>query len=375
MSARLPDKVYSWFLVLTFGAFLYAPLVATSYNLAHEPETGREAKRAPAPRWGWSRAELSKLPGVAKWYFEDRYGLKKTLRYLHGLVMVRGLETSASAAVVLGRNDWLFLASENVLDYQRGARPLSDSAIEHWLREREKRRTWLAERGVSYALLIPPNTHTIYPEHLPLDLAPPGTTRLEQVVSAAARIAPRLRLIDVRATLLHHKPEARLYFKHDTHWNAVAGWLATQDVASALGLPALPGPLLPIQSKKTQGGDLARLLGLDRVYAEADDWPAQPLPLLTTEDGRPLTLSLTDVVYPDRYVVLNPAGRSTALVFRDSFGEALVPWVSALFAKTIWIGSGGFSDGVIQEEKPDFVIEQLVERKLMLLNKDTGTSP
>jgi alginate O-acetyltransferase complex protein AlgJ len=372
VAAKTGQRARGWAVVLLLGIFLSAPLIVTAYNLANHVGSAREEARAPAPRWSTDLQVLKKLPGASRWYFTERYGLKDTLMFLHGILMVKLLGASASSAVLLGKSDWLFLASERVLDYQRGAEPLSAAALEDWVDTLERRHNWLADQGIDYAFVVAPNTHTIYPEFLPTDLAKPGLTRLDQLVSAS-RAAPQVRLIDLRPALLRHKAEARLYFKTDTHWNPIGAWFATQEIAARLALPLDQGSLLPLRSQPLRGGDLARLLGLQQSSVEIEQWPAQVPPELTTEAGRPLsTWQLTDVQAPDRLVVRCARGKGTALIFRDSFGEALIPWLSAAFEQTIWIRSYEFSEELVQSERPDVVIEQVVERKLMHMKRPGG---
>ena len=49
------------------------------------------------------------------------------------------------------------------------------------------------------------------------------------------------------------------------------------------------------------------------------------------------------------------------LVFNDSFGEVLEPFLSLHFRETVFIGSQ-FSSVIIEQEKPDMVIMEVVER-------------
>lgn len=364
--------VARWVLPLIFLGAIAAPLLTTLFNIASGVGSAREESRAATPRLGTSFAELRALPGAAKWYFTERFGLKESLVYLHGLIEVKLLKTSSSSAVLLGHNDRLFLASERVLDYQRGAEPLTDAQLSDWTTTLEQRRRSLAEQNIRYAFVVAPNSHTIYPEDLPDDLAKPGRNRLDQLVEAAKSQAPEVCLIDLRPTLFPYKDQVPLYFKTDTHWSPAAGFLAAREIAARLQIQPPQGELLPVRELPVAGGDLARLLGLADSYADKEVWPAAtPLPL-KEESGAPLTVTLADVISRPRIVALNPAGQSTALIFRDSFGEALVPWLSGMFEKTIWIWSYEFSEELVQREKPQFVIEQLVERKLMTIRRPGG---
>jgi hypothetical protein len=359
------SRVYEATLAALFLGFLLAPVLVTAVNIARGPGTPREESRAPTPRLSFGKAELKRFPGALKWYFTERFGLKETFVHLHGLLEVKLLGTSSSSSVVLGKKGWLFLASEGALDYHRGAEPLGGPRLRLWLRELEGRRAWLEQRGIEYAFVVAPNTHSIYPEFLPDGVARGGRTRLDQLLEAARTSAPRVRVVDLRPSLLAFKDKAPLYFQTDTHWQPTAAFLATRTIAETFGLPPPAGELLPVRRHAIQGGDLARLLGLAQTLKDEEVWPAAEPEPVKEANGALLPSNLVDVVLRDRIVMLNPRGRGTAVIFRDSFGEALIPWVSGLFARTVWISSYEFSEEVVLQEQPQIVIEQVVERKLM----------
>jgi alginate O-acetyltransferase complex protein AlgJ len=352
--------------------FLYAPLVVSIVNIARKTGTPREERHAPTPTFPRSPQDVAPFLKKAKWYFIERFGLKHSLVTLYGLLKVNCLGGSSSSAVLLGRDGWLFLASENVLEYHRGADPLGEREVHSWVTTLDKRRQWLANRNVRHAVVVAPNSHTIYEEFLPDNLAKRGRTRLDQMNEAIRVLAPAVTWIDLTPALLGRKDDVQLFFKTDTHWTPAGAFVGTRAVAERLGLTPPMGETLPTRSRKIGGGDLARLLGLAQRMGDTEVWPAAvPLHLLD-DAGQQLALGFTDVVTSPRLVVLNPNASGTALVYRDSFGEAMIPWLSALFGKTVWLSSYEFSEEAVLAEQPDIVIEQIVERKLWTLNYPGG---
>jgi len=360
---------YQVALFVLLSCFLAAPLAVTAGEAFRGPTaTASDACSAP-PRWGKTWREALKYPGKLRYYLgEGCFGLKGSLVHLHGWISVRLLGTSSTPKVLLGENGWFFAAFDRVLDYQRAAEPLSEARLGEWIATLEQRRAALAARKIAYAFVVAPDAHSIYPEHLPRALTRGAPTRLDQLVEAARKQAPDLLLIDLRPVLLERKHEAPLYFKTDTHWNPVAGWLASRAIASRLGLRQEPGDLAPLRTRRIPGGDLVRLLGIEGSFEDSEAWPAaMPAPSMTDEAGKPLSYRFTNVKFRERVRVLNPSGRKKALVFQDSFAEAMLPWLSGAFAETLWLRSYRFSDEVVRQEAPDVVIEQVVERKLMSL--------
>ena len=53
-----------------------------------------------------------------------------------------------------------------------------------------------------------------------------------------------------------------------------------------------------------------------------------------------------------------------AVVFRDSFGSRLVPYLSEHFSRVVYLWQNDFDADVVRQEKPDVVIQEIVGRHL-----------
>ncbi len=371
-----PSPAASRMLVTVFLCVVTAPLLVTAIQLGRGPGTPREESTARTPRPPHDVRTLIRWPGEFKWYFHERFGFRQSLIRTHGLLKVNGLHVSSNAKVLLGANDWLFLTSESVLDYQRHARPFSSDELARWVRTLEDRRAWLAERGIAYMVVIAPNKHSIYPEFLPQALASGAReTRLDQL-SRALSAGSDVRLINLRDSLLSARSSGsgRLFHKTDTHWNLLGAWYGARAVVDALG-PSLtrdslgrePGELM---RRISHGGDLARLLGLASDRLETEVAPTDSPAPLVSSDGAPVRWKPLDVVSRKELIIESAGPGTSAVIFRDSFGEALIPWLSPCFGRATWRWEYGFDRQLIERERPDVVIQQLVERKLMTIAPD-----
>jgi len=56
-----------------------------------------------------------------------------------------------------------------------------------------------------------------------------------------------------------------------------------------------------------------------------------------------------------------------AVVFRDSFSMALVPFLSEEFGRAVYLWIQDFEPSVIEREKPDLVIQEYTERLLSVI--------
>jgi hypothetical protein len=66
-----------------------------------------------------------------------------------------------------------------------------------------------------------------------------------------------------------------------------------------------------------------------------------------------------------RVVTEQPASsRPRAVVFRDSFGSAMIPFLSEHFSRAVYVWQNDMAPALVEEERPDFVIQEWVGRHL-----------
>ncbi len=76
-------------------------------------------------------------------------------------------EASSRPDVMIGRDGWLFFTGKQMIENYRGVKTFTPGELQNWQTLLEKRRDWLARRGIKYLCVIPPDKHSIYPEYLP----------------------------------------------------------------------------------------------------------------------------------------------------------------------------------------------------------------
>jgi hypothetical protein len=226
----------------------------------------------------------------------------------------------------------------------------------------EGRRDWLAQRGIQYMFVIAPDKQSVYPEHLPSWLKPiRHHTKLDQFFDYM-RTHSTVTVLDLRPALRAAKQIAPTYYKTDSHWNSFGGFVACQQILKNLPQKTPTTGWLSLDSfefekEKFTGGDLTILLG--GVYGEEDDVALVPKshfpPLVETVQNPKFAVSTC--------FTSNYSAEGTCIVFRDSFGPALMPFLGYHF-KTVgyfWL-PGGFDTNCIDETKPNVVISEIVER-------------
>ena len=284
-------------------------------------------------------------------YFHDHFGLRGSLIILQALIKVKVLGVSSSSEVVVGKNGWLYFTGDYSLDNYRGLCPFRPEELAQWVRLFQARQNWLEGRGIAFAVVVAPDKQTIYPENLPESIGPRGrTTRLDQLATAL-RQNTNVKIIDLRAALIAAKAASPhpLYYLTDSHWNGYGGLIAYQQIARDIpGLQPISRPEC-VDSEVTSSGDLAMMLGLRREIHER-------------------MFSCNILPAPER----NPAARGSLLLYHDSFGGALMPFLSRNFNRTVYSPADALDPALVETERPTLLIAELVERRL---NKEPPADP
>lgn len=266
------------------------------------------------------------------------------------------------------------MAGEGVLDYHRAATPFAEFELTKWVDVLDERRAWLAEQGIAFLVVVAPDKHSIYPEYLSDDVVVyTGDTRLDQLASPLTSRS-EVEFLDLRPALRAASSPNRLFHRTDTHWNLLGSWYGAREIIDRLGgefthdaLGASPGPIQRVDSIAC---DLARILGLRLDRQETWIAPQNVPAALAGPDGNQVTWKVVDVPFRFEAVVATRGLATKAVVFGDSLSEALIPWISPCFGRVVWRRTYWFDRDLVLRERPDLVIQQLVERKLWVLDPE-----
>jgi alginate O-acetyltransferase complex protein AlgJ len=373
--------------LLIIGAFLYmiyAPLIMTDFSTQTVWSSTEKRRLAELPALDLKPGTLATFPSRFEAYFNDHFGYRNLFIRRYNRIMKKYFAKSPVPNVLIGRNNWLFFTESNLIDDFVGADPFTQSELEIWRSNLEHKRNWLAKQGIRYLFVVAPNKQTIYPEYLPDYLQKDrGQSRLQQLV-AYLNTHSDVSILDLSAALNEEKKRHRIYHMTDTHWNnrgAYAAYRAIMERVEQL----FPEASLP-QSKIIEtkiipgaGGDLAGMLDMaDTMQEERPVLKMQP-----TTCSPKIKQALADFwKISDAQTRRNTplmtkcdTSKLRAVVFRDSFFEALIPFVSEDFNRIVYIWKPydhAIMKELIAQQKPQIVIEEMVERLLILVRERSG---
>lgn len=337
-------------LLIVLGALLVAPLASHILGVGAAGEQVEKRALASRPPWPSNRAELAGFPRAFDAFVEDRFGFRETFIRL-GSRAFYALGVSTSADVLIGKDGWLFYASEHdgsAVDGFRGVNLYSAEELDAWFSFVDEQRRWLAARNIPFIFVAVPNKHTVYPEFLPswVNRVSPRT-RLDQLVERAAG-HPEFHFVDLRERLVAAKGDYPVYLKTGSHWNAIGallGYLETMETARRYfpGVRIFRPDDFVFTRQQKGGSDLAQMLYMEDALED---------------------------LYFDFHLKsgdYDTAGAPTVLILGDSFSDYWTSFFSRSFSQVTRALRGGYGELTrewIEENEPDLVVLEMAERYL-----------
>lgn len=286
------------------------------------------------------------FPGQFEAWYQDHFALRREAIALYSYLNLRVFGSSDVDDVLVGSDGMLFYR-DTVADYE-GTSVWDEEQLRVVSRNLEYMICALDEIGVPFYVAVAPNKNSIYPERMPEAYARYAGEGNQDRLYACLR-ALAVEPIDLKATLTAHKEQGPLYFSTDTHFNERGAALAARQILAELAPDADAPPVEPMGSHVYREGDLARMLGLEgRLSEEAPSVYTGDLP--------------DQVNLSEREVVLEGSGEENVLIFRDSFGVGIIPYLYDAFLQSTYRWSWPFD--LTDAEEYDAVLILLAERNL-----------
>jgi alginate O-acetyltransferase complex protein AlgJ len=359
-------------LVGIFAFLLWLPTFDSFLHLDKAPTPNE--KRAPAkfPAFAATFDGLRTFLAGLEAYYSDHFGFRKRLiRWEHRWKRDLFKESTLSD-VMIGRDGFLFYAGDNMIEDFRGTKPFEIAQLQAWQSLLEGRRNWCARHGIKYMFVLTPDKHSVYPEFLPDWMTRVGKeTRADQFINWM-KAHSNVEVLDLRPPLIEAKKIQRTYLFTDTHWNFFGGFIGYQNVIETLSkqMPELkPLSLDQFEQKTTEqpGGDLAGMLGEEQTLREKNYFGLEPKPpleaLKTVTETNFLNKKWGNLAEPR--ITTNPRAQGKAILFHDSFALGWVPFLGYHFHQVVYIWKYNWEKTFVEREKPDVVIDEMLERFLV----------
>ncbi len=350
---------------LAMGAFLCACLIPSlgMLILPEEPAAANQTLAQPPSLTTQDGSLNVQVLDEVTDYVQDHFALRQRLITANAALESAVFQTSAQDSVLLGREGWLFYR-ETVEDYLR-TDPLTDRELFCAARTLALLTEYAQTRGASLTFTAAPNKASLYPQYLPYVGTPlEGADDIDRLIPLLE--AQGVAYADLFAPF--RREDQVLYHATDSHWTNWGAALAHDTLMDSLGgSDWSPWFTQSWHTENTHRGDLYEMLYPTGEMLEGEVVFSREF---TFRHVRPIR-SPED----QRIETENPGKAGNLLMFRDSFGNTLYPFMAEDFGHAVFSRSMPYQMALLEESGVDTVVIELVERNLNYLVESAPIFP
>lgn len=329
--------------------------------------TNREKRALSAMPSLTSDNVLSYTDEVSK-FLSDQFAFRNFFFYCNSLVHTTLLRESAiPSKVIQGSHGWFYYNDEgSIADYRRMSK-IDSNLVSYGHHNFATRIDWLQQRGIKFYMMVPPNKERIYPDYMPSRFRPVdgiGHNSLDFFKKMLDQSGV-VHIIDPTDSLLVARRRRYVYYKTDTHWNTYGGFIGYQALMKAIAKdfpvlkPFREDEFLFSESTNSEG-DLAAMLGMSSTLTRKE------MNMTFKDSTRKLDYNIpTAIIIRNKNTIPGDTSHLKLLMFRDSYGSYLIPFLNQHFSETVYAWNYIFMDRLIEEEKPDIVVFESLQRFLL----------
>jgi hypothetical protein len=313
-------------------------------------------------------------------YLRDHFGFRSLLVTLNSLIRLKMGVSAAPEFVTVGKGGWFFYNRKDLIDQYRGIKQKNSTELDHLINLMNRRRLWLEKKGIPMIVVVAPEKHWIYPEFLPIWVTKFRKAPLEQFIDRTGE-GTEFDIIDLRTPLINARKEGRsLYFKTDTHWNYIGGFIAYTEIMKGVkkyfpDLQTLRKEDIVFTRTVRKGMDLAASLNLSAYIQEENsfefsfNFPSKVISYQMLKNNKIIDTNETVIEKKLRETSMVCSSLSKApraLIIRDSYATYLSPFFNETFGCSYYAHHKTlrFFPELVELFKPDIVIYEFVEREL-----------
>lgn len=330
-------------------AMLLIPFAGMTFWATNE--TTENTALAEWPSWmedgKWNKNYLSDM-GT---YFEDHFAFRQNLVTANAVLRGKIFKDSATSQVVAGSDDWLYYAGS--LDDYQGKNLMTERELYMTTHNLKLIQQYIESHGGQFIFTVAPNKNSLYNENMPYYYQKGSESNLENLTAEMEEAG--ISYLDLYKTF--KEQDEVLYFQRDSHWNNKGAVLAYNALMDKMGREHETYLNVPYEEEEVHAGDLDEML-----------YPLAAVPETEYVYDKAWNYQYVNEVkdnMDDWIETENPGKQGTLLMFRDSFGESLLPFVADE------IGRGYFSRLVpynltqVEQYAPNYVVIEKVERNLV----------
>lgn len=286
-------------------------------------------------------------------FFTDQFAFRTFLITKYNEIYANLFKQSGNEKVIVGKDGFLFF-EETLNDYLK-INTFNDYDLMRLNEILRIQQEFLLSQGINSYFVIVPNKATIYPQYMPSSLKPFNeASNYERI----RNMELTMNFIDLKEPLMlqSSQSDTLLYHRQDSHWNnigAAIGYTVLMESIEKDHLQLMDQS--PVKKNDWQG-DLTRMLYPAQSTLDQQYYYTMPKQFAFTKAIRTLEdLQIESV---------NPSKTGNLIMFRDSFANALIPYLSESFAQVNYYRLFPYDYTKIESLSANTLIIEIAERNV-----------
>lgn len=348
MNETMKKKI--WYLIYIAAVLVLVLVPFAGMSVAATNETTENKELAAFPKLRTDGIWNPRFLGELGTYFEEHFAFRQELVAANALLRGRLLGVSASDQVLVGKDGWLYYTG--TLDDYLGRNQMSEKGLANAVHNIGLMQQYVEDRGSRFLITIAPNKNSVYDSYMPSNYLRSGENN-------HTRLTPLLKQAGIHYADLYEifeESDECLYLQGDSHWNNKGALLVCRKLLDGLDREYDGSAYDSWEVRKEHTGDLAEMLY--SVAAKPED--------NVYYDRIPIYAYVNDVedTEEDWIETINPNGQGRLLMFRDSFGNSMLPILANEFEYGYFSRLVPYNLGNLDKYHPEYVVVERVERRL-----------
>lgn len=280
-------------------------------------------------------------------WFNDHFPFRSEIITAANMIKGSVFNTSGEKKVVVGSDDWLFF-NETTNDYIGESR-LSDNDIEKICATLNLVNEYVLSNNSKFIFCVAPNKNTIYGQFMPKNYIKSDTSNLDKLNTVLGTEDWYINLKDLLSA-----SKNTVYHKRDSHWNNIGAAMVQKAVMERVNFDFTDFTKVPYTMQKNWHGDLDNMVYPSLNYLDEQavfDYKFNHISNAKSEE--------------DILINTTAEGKSrNLLMFRDSFGNALLPLFAEDFGVSKFSRATPYTLTDLYQNNFDLTVIEIAERNI-----------
>ncbi len=364
------DKLPNFFQVVFFLTFISTGIIIYLFNSENRVLLSENRRTTKFPVFQ-TDSTAAFIKGLDNYILDQLPGRKYMIR-MNNLMQYTVFKQVVNSQIIhFGEDGWMYFIGGPAKDNYENRVPLTMDELGKIKNLLEARRDWLQKRDISFYVVFPPMCQSVYEEFVGQRMRRYcKKTKTEQLFEYL-KSNSSLKVIDVYTPLMKAKTtfQEKLYFKNNCHWTYFGGYIAYCEMINYMKKDFTN--IGEVVNSKDFGWeesanfrpDLLTLMDIDMFYSFQQTKP-KFYENIITDTIYPFYLDLW-TPKPPVSVITKKTTNPSMLMYGDSYAGCILPFLLQNYSKTTFVWTPLFQPAIIEKEKPDMVIQEMVDGSIL----------